>query len=215
MKTCSCFHMSPRCVSNCIWTCWYECFNVGLSSYTWNCSMGLLLFPFICFDFQCSKSNYNAYVDFMHLYIFAAVVCVCVLCCVCNSINNNMSLLFEIHVRPDQIRPDIRPDQPRPDQIRPDQTRSDQARPDRTRSDAPQTINFDHLGNGKVNLTDDHAPQIIYKISLSWARSAVWHIQTFERSATWHSHPVETAVRSELQCACCIDSRCSRWCFAT
>jgi hypothetical protein len=27
--------MSPRCVSNCIWTCWYECFNVGFSS-CWN-----------------------------------------------------------------------------------------------------------------------------------------------------------------------------------
>jgi hypothetical protein len=27
-ETCSCSHMSPRCVSNCIWTC----FNVGVSS---------------------------------------------------------------------------------------------------------------------------------------------------------------------------------------
>ena len=28
----SCFHMSPRCVSKCIWTCWYECVNDGFSS---------------------------------------------------------------------------------------------------------------------------------------------------------------------------------------
>ena len=39
-------------------------------------------------DFQCSRSKLNTYVDCMCLYLFAAdFVCVCVLCCICDSSN--------------------------------------------------------------------------------------------------------------------------------
>jgi hypothetical protein len=65
------------CFSN-DWT-WILLQNLCTSNLS--CSMCLL-------DLQCSKLNLNTYVDCVCLYLFAAVVvCACVLCCVCDSIN--------------------------------------------------------------------------------------------------------------------------------